>query len=329
MKLYNGDCLEIMKNIPDNSIDFILCDLPYGVTDCKWDEIIPFDKLWEQYNRIAKEKSTIALFSTQPFTTKVINSNLKKYRYNWYWIKNNKTGFTLAKKQPMRQVEDICIFIKDTRDNQNQFLNVRKYLIEERKESGLTLKEFQKLLNNTMTSHYFTMGKQFEMPSREVYKKLQTTGRFKKPYDELLEEYKKDIVKETFTYNPQGLIKTKHPKIKQRKYREDKEYILDVKTLGNAYKTEFTNYPTNLLYYKNEFGLHPTQKPVALLEYLIKTYTNENETVLDNCMGSGSTGVACVKTNRKFIGIEKDTKYFEVAQKRISEEMEHAHLETT
>lgn len=319
MELYNGDCLEIMKAIPDNSIDFILCDLPYGVTDCKWDSILPFDKLWEQYNRVAKEKTTIALFSTQPFTTKVINSNLNKYRYNWYWIKNNKTGFTLAKKQPMRQVEDICIFIKDTRDNQEQFLEVRKYLIEERKLSGLTLKEFQKILNSTMTSHYFTMGKQFEMPSEEVYKKLQTTGRFQKPYKELLEEYKKDVKRETFIYNPQGLIKVEKPKTRHKKYRSDKEYTFDVTSLQKPYKTEFTNYPTNLLYFKNEFGLHPTQKPVALLEYLIKTYTDEGQTVLDNCMGSGSTGVACVNTNRKFIGIEKDNKYFEVAKERIQQ----------
>ena len=319
MELYNGDCLEIMKTIPDKSVDFILCDLPYGVTDCKWDAIIPFDKLWEQYNRVAKEKATIALFSTQPFTTKVINSNLNKYRYNWYWIKNNKTGFTLAKKQPMRQVEDICIFVNDIRDNQEKFLNVRKYLIEERKKSGLTLKEFQKILNNTMTSHYFTMGKQFEMPSEEVYKKLQTTGSFQKPYKELLEEYKKDISKETFTYNPQGLIKIENPKIIHKKYRSDKEYIYDAKNLQKAYKKEFTNYPTNILYFKNEFGLHPTQKPVSLLEYLIKTYTDEGQTVLDNCMGSGSTGVACVNTNRKFIGIEKDNQYFETAKERIQQ----------
>lgn len=232
--LRHGDCLELMKAIPDNSVDLILCDLPYGVTDCEWDSVIPFAPLWEQYNRIAKENAAVVLFSVQPFTTKLIQSNMKHFRYCWYWKKNNKTGAPFAKVQPMRCIEDICVFYKH------------------------------------------------------------------KPL-----------------YNPQGLVELKKP-IQRRE-----------KAAGNVYRTQhkeyaqkYTNYPSHLLRFANEAAgnkarLHPTQKPVALLEYLIKTYTNEGATVLDNCMGSGSTGVACVNTGRNFIGMELYKPYFEIAKKRI------------
>ena len=232
-KLYNGDCLEVMKDIPDGSIDMILCDLPYGTTACKWDSIIPFNKLWEQYNRITKEKAAIVLFSTQPFTTLLIHSNLKNYRYNWYWKKNIVTGFSYARFQPMRTIEDICVF-------------------------------------------YRKAGK----------------------------------------YNPIGLKESSSP----IRIRNDKNGI-NAETLNKAYKPKYTGYPNHLLSYTKEFGYHPTQKPVSLLEYLIKTYTNEGETVLDNCMGSGTTGVAAINTNRRFIGIEKEVKYFEIAKERIKKEV--------
>ena len=237
-QLIQGDCLEVMKDIPDGSVDFILCDLPYGTTDCKWDSIIPFEPLWKQYNRIIKENGAIVLFAAQPFTTKLIQSNFKNFRYCWYWKKNNVTGGQFAKVQPMRCVEDICVF----------------------------------------------------------YKKAPT-------------------------YNPQGLVKLEKPrtiyadKIKSNVYKWRG---------GDVVTQKYTNYPKHLLKFKNEVSsnknrLHPTQKPVALLEYLIKTYTSEGETVLDNCMGSGSTGVACVNTNRRFIGIENDNKYFEIARQRIED----------
>lgn len=224
-----------MKDIPDKSIDLILCDLPYGITDCKWDSIIPFSELWDRYNRVIKNNGAVVLFAAQPFTTKLIHSNLKNFRYCWYWKKNNVTGGQFAKVQPMRCIEDICVFYK------------------------------------------------------------------KKP-----------------TYNPQGLERLVKPR-----------YIIAEKHHSNVYQwrgenciQEYTNYPKHLLEFKNEVSsnknrLHPTQKPVKLLEYLIKTYTNENGVVLDNCMGSGSTGVACVNTNRNFIGIELNDKYFEIAKQRI------------
>lgn len=227
-----------MKDIPDNSVDMILCDLPYALTACAWDVAIPLKPLWEEYNRVVKNNGVIVLFAVQPFTSKLIWSNLKHYRYNWYWKKNNKTGGQFAKVQPMRCIEDICVFYK------------------------------------------------------------------KKP-----------------TYNPQGLKKLEKPRI----IDSDKKKSNIYKWRGGAKITQkYTNYPTHLLEFENEAvsnknRLHPTQKPVKLLEYLIKTYTNEMETVLDNCMGSGSTGVACINTNRKFIGIELDKHYFEISEKRIKE----------
>lgn len=235
ISLKQGDCLELMQEIPESTIDMILCDLPYGTTQCKWDSIIPINELWQHYNRVIKHNGAVVLFSVQPFTTKLIHSNLKQFRYCWYWKKNNKTGGQFAKVQPMRCVEDICVFYK------------------------------------------------------------------KKP-----------------TYNPQGLVKLQKPII-NKKVKTD---IYNWRG-GNSIQ-QYKNYPANLLEFKNEAHgnkkrLHPTQKPVALLEYLIKTYTNEGETVLDNCMGSGSTGEACINTNRKFYGIEKDAYYFDVATKRIEE----------
>ena len=238
-QLYNGNCIEIMENIHDESIDLILCDLPYGTTQCNWDSIIPFDKMWEQYNRIIKKNGAIVLFSAQPFTTKLIYSNIKNYRYSWYWIKNKVTGFAFAKHQPMRKVEDINVFYKT------------------------------------------------------------------KPL-----------------YVPQGLVKLEKPKIKKRKNKiTNEDTIYKESSLLKEHLVEYTNYPNNLLFFDKESKtVHPTQKPIDLLKYLIKTYTNEHHTVLDNCMGSGSTGVACATTNRKFIGIELDNHYFEIAKQRIEKE---------
>ena len=232
-----------MKELPENSVDMVLCDLPYQMTDCKWDKIIPFPELWEQYNRLIKENGAIVLFSAQPFTTKLIHSNLKYFRYCWYWKKNNKTGFSYARYQPMRCIEDICVFYK-------------------------------------------------KMP----------------------------------TYNPQGL-KRLEKGYKRQKQSGGRESIYKMETLSKEYTQKYTGYPHHLLEFKNDAmnknRLHPTQKPVALLEYLIKTYTNPGEVVLDNCMGSGSTGEAAINTGREFIGIEKDEHFFEVAKERINEVVEN------
>lgn len=237
MQLLNGDCLELMKDIPDGSVDLVLCDLPYGMTDCKWDTVIPFDQLWAHYNRALKANGVAVLFASQPFTTLLIHSNRKAYRYCWYWLKNQATGFTFAKYQPMRKVEDICVFYK-------------------------------------------------KMP----------------------------------TYNPQGVQTVMGQKVKQKKPSQ-RESVYKTDTLMKPYTPRLTNYPKNVLQFNTERGLHPTQKPVPLLEYLVRTYTNEGDTILDNCMGSGSTGVAVKRVGgRHFIGIEQDPNYYNIACERIKKE---------
>ncbi|WP_279000955.1 DNA-methyltransferase [Thomasclavelia cocleata] len=322
--MYNikkGDCLELMKEIPNGSIDMILCDLPYGSTAASWDVIIPFELLWEQYKRITKRGAHIVLFSTQPFTTKLINSNIENYKYNWYWKKNNATGGQFAKTQPMRCIEDICVFRYDlTKSDSGRFVKCREYLQSEKNKCGRTLKELQELLKSSMTSHYFTNGRQFSLPTREEYQKLQKTGYFSKPYNELLEMFNIEMMAENkesnlFIYNPQGLIELK----KEKKHKDNNsELYRGIKSSGKYQK--YTNYPKHLLQFENELNktvrYHPTQKPVAILQYLIKTYTDEGHTVLDNCMGSGSTGVACLNVNRNFIGFELEDKYFNIAKKK-------------
>lgn len=233
-RLYNGDCLEIMDRLIEEGVkvDCVITDLPYGITARnKWDNIIPLNIMWEKLNNLVKENGTVALFCSQPFTTKLINSNLNSFKYEWIWEKNNSTGFMNANKIPLRKHENIAIF------------------------------------------------------------------------------YKKQC-----TYNPQGLI----PCNKINKRGKVGLNYNDVNS--NKYIQKYTNYPTQILKFSyDKERLHPTQKPVALLEYLTKTYTNENETVLDFTMGSGSTGVACMNTNRKFIGIELDENYFNIAKQRIEE----------
>ena len=243
IKLILGDCLVKMKDIPDKSIDMILCDLPYGTTACKWDTIIPFEPLWEQYKRIIKDNGAIVLTASQPFTTKLINSNIELFKYEWIWEKSRTVGFLNAKNAPLKKHENVLVFSKGKTANCNK--------------------------NNMI-------------------------------------------------YNPQGLIEIN--KVNKSVKQSDDTVVGNRPSRNKDYIAKYTGYPTSIIKFNNENKqIHPTQKPVKLLEYLIKTYTNEDEIVLDNCMGSGSTGVACVNTNRKFIGIELDKNYFQIAIKRINE----------
>lgn len=241
------------------------------------------------------------------------------YSHTWYWQKNNVTGGIFAHHQPMRCVEEIHVFRKtEGRNNKGEYLKTREYLISEKENCGKTTKELQEIIGTQMTSHYFTKGEQFALPKKEVYEKLQTTGAFKMPYRQLraLYDSEKRAQKSEFRYYPQGLRKLEEP-IKRKERKEDSIYGL--KKYDSIQKYE--NYPKNLIYFSTETNrYHPTQKPTELLRYLIKTYTQEGETVLDSCMGSGSTGVACVQTKREFIGIEKDPKYYEIAKGRIEKE---------
>ncbi len=262
--LHKGDCLIEMNKIAEDSVDLILCDLPYGTTDRKgikdkgdnrllsWDTVIPLDELWNQYRRVLKPNGTVVLTADQPFTSQLIVSNIDWFKYEWIWRKKKTTGFLLANYRPMKQTEDIVVF----------------------SPAGAA----------AASRHGGNM-----------------------------------------TYNPQGLIekrvKKKNSAKRLGKFLHNPEHMgAGNKLLHDTdYEQKYTNYPSELI----EFGLdkdsvHPTQKPVALMEYLIRTYTNEGEVVLDNCMGSGTTGVACVNNNRQFIGIEMNDNYFKIAEERIN-----------
>ena len=236
MELIQGDCLEVMKNIPSASVDMILCDLPYGTTRNKWDTCLNTGKLWEQYKRIIKDNGAIVLFSQMPFTAALVMSNLKMFRYEWIAEKSLATGFLNAKRMPMKAHENILVFYKKLPTYNAQMTKGKPYSITRRDIGGQYLHNFE----NIETKNEGTRC------PRDVLRDLW------QPY-----------------------------------------------CGGKMY--------------------HPTQKPVPLLEYLIKTYTNEGDTVLDNCMGSGSTGVACVNTKRDFIGVELDENYFDIARRRIND----------
>ena len=324
-KLYNGDCMEILQEIPPGSVDLVLCDLPYGTTDCKWDKVLPMDRLWKEYRRVLKCNGVAALFAAQPFTTELINSNRSAFRYCWYWLKNQTTGWAFARYQPMRKIEEVAIFVCNVpgKDNTGKHTALREYMHTELQRAGMTRAQVNKMLGNTMASHYFTMGSQFALPPREQWEKLQAeTGYFSRAWEDVRDEYKKDLGQTgggPQTYNPQGLQIISNPKPKRRKAIKA-DAIYDMDTLMQEYTPKYKGYPVNVLQFNTERGLHPTQKPVPLLEYLVKTYTNPGETVLDNCMGSGSTGVACIRTGRQFIGIEKDPQYFQIAKARLERE---------
>ena len=309
-ELWQGDCLELMKNIPDGSVDLVLTDPPYGTTACKWDSVIPFEPMWEQLKRIVKRGGAIVLFGSEPFSSLLRASNIDWYKYDWIWEKEQSSSGLQAKIAPMKKHENISVFFQSpTDDTTNAYKWLKEYFQTEKKKCGLTSRQMRELLGNYMASHYFTSGEQFTIPSLADYEKLQKTGCFCVPYDEIKKEYEKA----KNTYNPQmteGKAYKGHFAPGAEVHGKSTHYVKD---------NDGTRYPTSILRFNRAKGLHPTQKPVALLEYLIRTYTNEGETVLDFTMGSGSTGVACVNTNRRFIGIELDDGYFEIAKKRIEE----------
>ena len=244
--LLKGDCLTLMNGIPDKSIDMILCDLPYGTTACKWDSIIPLDKLWEQYERIIKDNGAIVLTAAQPFTSALIMSNIKMFKYTWVWEKNKVGGVFNAKNRPLKIHEDVVVFSKSPAAN----------------VKGVRM-----------------------------------------------------------NYFPQGVQDTEHSRVNSHR-RKGETFGNRPSRLGLYTQTQ-TGYPRDVIKFDSVHqGLHPTQKPVALMEYLIKTYTNEGDLVLDNTMGSGTTCVACVNTNRQYIGMELDDEYYAVAQKRVNEAIE-------
>ena len=239
-RTYLGDCLDLMKFVPDKKIDMILCDLPYGTTACKWDTIIPFDKLWERYERIIKDNGAIVLFASQPFTSVLVSSNLKMFKYEWIWEKSKASNFLLAKKQVLKAHENLLVFGKGS----------------------------------------------------VVYYPQKTRG---KPYSGEKRAGKKGSITDVYNDVPNP-------------------------TFRNGSEDGLRN-PRSVQYFKTAESegktLHPTQKPIALIEYLIKTYTKEGETILDNCAGSGTTGIGCLNTNRNYLMIEKEEKYYNIIGERI------------
>lgn len=232
IRLFHGDCLDLLSQIEDNSVDMVLCDMPYGTTACPWDSLIDLDQLWPHYNRVGKENCAFVFTGSQPFTTTLIASNISNFGYEMIWEKPQGTNPTNVNIRPLKSHENILVFYRKLPTYNPQM------------EQGSPYKGFQ--------SQKSTIG--------EVYGSIKSVHRD----------------------NPEG-----------------------------------TRYPKTVLRYKQEKGLHPTQKPVGLMEYLIKTFSNEGETVLDNAMGSGTTGVACINTNRRFIGMEKEKEYFDIASKRL------------
>ena len=331
MQLLHGDCMQLLQDIPDGSVDLILCDPPYGTTDCTWDKVLPFDRLWAEYRRVLKSNGVAALFCVQPFTTKLIHSNLTDFRYCWYWVKSAATGHTYARYQPMRKLEEIAVFICNVpgKNNQGKHLQLREYMFTELRKSGKTRTDINRALGSSMSSHYFTNGQQFAIPTAAVWEKLQDfTGCFQRSYADILAEYRSELGGgnpgvHTFTYNPQGLVELPPEQYRTRQRRErEKQSIYAENTLLRPYTIKRENWPKNVLHFDCERGMHPTQKPVPLLEYLVRTYTNEGDTVLDSCMGSGSTGVAVRRVGgRHFIGMESNREYFEIAQERINNEV--------
>jgi site-specific DNA-methyltransferase (adenine-specific) len=239
-KVFNEDCLTGMQHIPDKSVDMILCDLPYGTTACKWDVIIPFEPLWKQYERVIKDNGAIVLTASQPFTSALVMSNPKMFKYEWIWDKRVGSNFANAKYMPLKFHENIIIFYKKTPVYHSELIKTDK------KSSPNKGKVFNSSLNCASS-------------------------------------FKRHIYSETG-------------------YRQANSIITFNSQVGEC---------------NNINRIHPTQKPVALFEYLIKTYTNEGETVLDNCMGSGTTAIACINTGRNYIGFEKEEKYFNIIQERI------------
>jgi len=235
-RIYNEDCLEGMKRIPDKSIDMILCDLPYGTTACKWDSIIPFEPLWEQYERVIKDNGAIVLTASQPFTSELVHSNLKMFKYEWIWEKDAGSNFATVKYQPMKEHEEVLVFGKG---------RINYYPIMQERIGSRKGKETTTVDSGRKNSVYGTQI---------------------------------------------GVGKLKVAELR---------------------------YPRSIQRFNRERGLHPTQKPVALFEYLIKTYTKKGETVLDNCIGSGTTAIACINTGRNFIGFEIDRHYCDIANERI------------
>ena len=251
--IYKGDCMDLMRDIDDQSVDAIICDLPYGTTPCEWDKALPMDALWAEYKRIIKPNGSIVLFCQQPFTTKLIASNMDMWKYNWIWVKDNGTNFLNSHYQPLKTTEDIAVF-----------------------------------------------GFAAAAPTKGM----------------------------SMTYNPQINIDMGKSYVRRAGNRSRTSVVRNMKGTNDKDRVnDGSRYPTNILCFtRDKERIHPTQKPVDLLRYLVLTHTNEGDLVLDNCMGVGSTIIACIREKRHYIGMELDDKWFGIAENRICNEKNHPKL---
>jgi len=310
IELIQGDCLIESDKIQSGSVDLILTDLPYGVVKMKdsagnykvlntaetWDKAIEPKSIYEIANRILRKNGKMILFSQEPYTSRMITEAIPNvpFSYRAIWEKNDFANGLGVNKAMVSFYEDILIFSKNHQKHDFEGLHpLREYFLNQKTESDLTDSKIKKILGNGMGGHYFTNGSQFCLPTLANYEKLQTTGYFKRDWNELKQidnDYRNELIR-----------------------KMNKQYPSTFNLWeGNKYKS-------NILKYKKDYnGYHPTQKPILLLEDLIKTFSNENDLVVDLTMGSGSTGVACRNTNRNFIGIEKDEQYFKIAEQRIN-----------
>ena len=321
---FHGDCLVESQNIENYSVDLILTDLPYGTTACSWDEIIPFEPMWKEFYRVLRPNGFIVLTASQPFTSKLVSSNIDNFSHNWVWNKIRGVGHLLAKKRPMMASEDILVFSNEHSHDFTFRSPLRKYAITLFEYIGKTKKQIFEDMGNQSVCHFMRTGStQFNMCTEKCYNDLIRLYAIDKM--EGFEQFEK-LVKDN-EYYLNSFPRVYNPQMRSRdKARVSKMKATENTCYGNLedYQGELLeeSYPINIIEFDksghSNMLLHPTQKPLELMEYLIKTYTNEGMVVFDATMGSGTTGLAAVKNGRKFIGIEKDENYYNVAVRRVS-----------
>jgi len=319
MELHNNDCFEIFKDIKKSTIDLVVVDLPYGQTACEWDTCIDLKKMWADLKRICKQNAIYCFFCTTKFGNSLINSNPRWFRYDLVWEKSRLVGHLSANKMPLRKHEMIYIFSTpnnhDLENNRN--LELREYAAKVKKYINKPNKEIYLILGNQGVDHFFRItSTQFGLPTLKTYNELIDIFYINHmegfvPYDEIKQIWEKD----SKTYNPQ---KTKGKPYKTKAGGKQKTHLYGKHEIIGVENKTGDRHPASIIKFNSAIKpVHTTQKPVALCEWLIKSYSNKNDLVLDFTMGSGSTGVACKNTNRKFIGIEMDKEIFKIAQKRL------------
>ncbi len=319
VKLYNDNCFNVFSKIKDKSIDLFLLDLPYGQTACEWDSVIDLNQMWQEIKRTIKNNGQIIFFCTSKFGYKLINSNPSWFRYELIWIKSNSVGYLSVNKAPLRKHEMIYIFSNINDDLKiERNLELRSYAQKVKDYINKPQKEIDLKIGNQGIHHFFYIkSSQFGIPTKNNYNKLTKIYNLDKMkdyinYEDLKNKFDKENKK---TYNPQ---KTKGKPYKSKAHKLKTQNIYGQLENPSTENKTGDRYPTSIIKFNNpQKSNHPTEKPIDLLEWLIKSYSNENDLVCDFTMGSGSTGLACINTNRDFIGVELNKDYFDIAKKRI------------